>query len=140
MFDTREFGQNMQAKRKAANLTQQQLAEKVGLTRQAISKYETGESFPDISIVIRIAEVFGTSIDELVDPNGVTALLHPAARERFVQRLLDGDIGLDKLETALPYMGDMLHLLEAAIFEGALPRTVLAMIKNADSQDPNQGG
>ena len=128
MFDTRAFGQNMQAKRKDANLTQQGLAEKVGLTRQAISKYETGESFPDISIVIHLAQVFGTSIDELVDPDGVTALLYPAARERFLQRLLDGEIDLHQLEAALPYLEDMGQQLEAAVFEGALPHCVSDML------------
>jgi transcriptional regulator with XRE-family HTH domain len=85
MFDTRAFGQSMQAKRKDANLTQQALAEKVGLTRQAISKYETGESFPDISILILLAEIFEVSLDDLINagnPTKTEAILLQSDAER----------------------------------------------------------
>jgi len=128
MFDTRVFGSHMQLKRKNANMTQLELAEKLGVTRQAISKYETGESFPDISIVIKIAEIFNTSIDELVYPNGVTALLHPESREIFLQRLMAGEIDLHLLKSALPYMEDMSQQIEAAVFEGALSQDVLDLL------------
>jgi len=130
MFDARIFGKNMQTKRKSANMTQLELAEKIGLTRQAISKYETGESFPDISIVIRIAEIFDTSIDELVQPDGVMALLHPERKEIFLERLMNGEIDLLTLEAALPHLENMTQLLEAAVFEGALPQDVLEMMSN----------
>ena len=129
MFDTREFGTHMQTKRKNCNMTQQELAAKLGLTRQAVSKYETGESFPDISIVIKMAEIFGTSIDELVHPKGVTALLHPESKEQFLERLLAGEIDLRQLEAALPYIENMTQQIEAAVFEGALPEDVLRILK-----------
>lgn len=132
MFDTRVFGAHMQCKRKNANMTQLELAEKLGLTRQAISKYETGESFPDISIVIKIAEIFATSIDELVHPSGVTALLHTESKEKFLERLLAGEIDLQLLEAALPYIQDIYQQLEAAVFEGALPENVLEMINKTN--------
>ena len=66
MFNTKKFGTYISAKRKDMGLTQAELAEKVNLTRQSISKYETGECFPDISILIQLAEIFGITIDELV--------------------------------------------------------------------------
>ena len=130
MFDAKIFGSNMQNKRKNANMTQLKLAELIGVTRQAISKYETGESFPDISIVIKIAKIFKTSIDELVYPSGVTALLHPERKEIFLQQLIDGEIDLHTLETALPYLDSMTQYLDAAIFEGALSQDAVAVIKN----------
>ena len=66
MFNTKQFGAYISAKRKDIGLTQAELAEKVNLTRQSISKYETGECFPDISILIQLADIFGVTIDELV--------------------------------------------------------------------------
>ena len=66
MFNTKQFGVYISAKRKDIGLTQAELAEKLNLTRQSISKYETGECFPDISILIQLADIFGVTIDELV--------------------------------------------------------------------------
>ena len=66
MFDIKKFGEYIAAKRKAAGMKQSDLAEKVNLTRQSISKYETGECFPDILIVIKIADIFGITLDELI--------------------------------------------------------------------------
>ena len=66
MFDTKRFGVYISLKRKEAGMTQTDFAQQLSVTRQAVSTYETGECFPDISIVIRIAKVFGITIDELV--------------------------------------------------------------------------
>ena len=66
MFDTKKFGAYLAAKRKYMGMKQSELAKKVNLTRQSISKYETGESFPDISVIIQFAEIFGITIDELI--------------------------------------------------------------------------
>ncbi|HAN20970.1 MAG TPA: hypothetical protein DCP51_04745 [Clostridiales bacterium] len=48
-------------------MTQSELAEKLNLSRQAISKYEVGDSFPDISILILISNVFNIMLDELIN-------------------------------------------------------------------------
>ena len=66
MFNTKKFGAYITVKRKEAGMKQFELAEKVNITRQSISKYETGESFPDILILVKFAEIFGVTIDELV--------------------------------------------------------------------------
>ena len=66
MFDTKKFGAYIAAKRKDMGMKQSELAKKLNLTRQSISKYETGECFPDISIIIRLADIFKVSLDELI--------------------------------------------------------------------------
>lgn len=60
------FARNLTALRKAAGLTQEQLAEKLFVTRQAVSKWERDESRPDIETVVAIAELFSVSTDELL--------------------------------------------------------------------------
>ena len=52
--------------RKRVNLTQEQLAEKYDVSRQAVAKWENGESIPDIYKIIQIAELFNVSLDFLI--------------------------------------------------------------------------
>ena len=52
--------------RKESNLTQEDLAEKCEVSRQAVAKWESGESVPDIYKLIQIAKIFDISLDELV--------------------------------------------------------------------------
>ncbi len=66
MFDIRKFGASVARLRKAADLTQSELADRLDVTRQAVSRYERGEGFPDVSILVRLAEVLGTSLDALI--------------------------------------------------------------------------
>lgn len=62
-----EFGKKIKQLRAKAGLTQEQLAEKIGITAQSVSKWENSVVMPDIMLLPRIAEVFGVSIDELFD-------------------------------------------------------------------------
>ena len=52
--------------RKSVNLTQLQLAEKLGITDKAISKWERGISMPDTSIMLELCEILGISVNELL--------------------------------------------------------------------------
>lgn len=61
------FKDNLISLRKMNNLSQEQLAEKLGISRQTLSKYETGESIPDIEKCKLIADCFDVSLDELVN-------------------------------------------------------------------------
>lgn len=73
MFDTMKFGKALSTLRKRADMTQNEVADRLNLSRQAISKYERGESFPDISVLVMIAELFDVTLDELIsygDPTG----------------------------------------------------------------------
>ena len=67
MFDTMKFGKALSTLRKQADMTQNEVADRLNLSRQAISKYERGESFPDISILVMIAELFNVTLDELIN-------------------------------------------------------------------------
>ena len=60
------FADNLIELRKFNNYSQEELAEMMGVSRQTLSKYETGESFPDIEKCRIIADVLGVTIDDLV--------------------------------------------------------------------------
>ena len=62
-----DIGYKIKQLRYKASLTQEQLAEKLGLSAQAISKWENSVTMPDISLLPSLAETFGVSIDELFD-------------------------------------------------------------------------
>lgn len=53
--------------RKEKNLTQEQLAEKLGVSNRTVSRWETGTNMPDISLLLEIAELYGVTIPELID-------------------------------------------------------------------------
>ena len=60
------FKDNLISLRKLNHLSQEELAEKLGISRQTLSKYETGESVPDIEKCKAIADYFEVSLDDLV--------------------------------------------------------------------------
>lgn len=66
MFNTQKFGGYLSRLRKGADMTQSELADKLNLTRQAVSRYETGDSFPDVSILVLIADIFHVTLDDLI--------------------------------------------------------------------------
>ena len=63
------LGKRITVNRKRLGLTQDQLAEKLGITAQAVSKWENDLSCPDISILPRLADIFGITTDELLGRN-----------------------------------------------------------------------
>lgn len=84
MFDTQKFGGYLSRLRKNADMTQAEVADKLNVTRQAISRYEQGECFPDVSILVQIADIFRVTLDELIgagEPSrGESAILSSVAR------------------------------------------------------------
>lgn len=66
MFDTVKVGRIISQKRKEHNMTQMQLADALGISFQAVSNWERGNSMPDISKLPELAELFGCSIEELL--------------------------------------------------------------------------
>lgn len=65
-----KIGDNIRRLRRERGLTQETLAEFLGVTFQSVSKWERGESCPDISMLPAIATFFGVTTDELLDVNG----------------------------------------------------------------------
>ena len=65
-MDQLKIGKFIAECRKQKNLTQMQLAEKLGITDKAISKWERGISMPDSSIMLMLCDILGISVNELL--------------------------------------------------------------------------
>ncbi|MBP3760124.1 MAG: helix-turn-helix domain-containing protein [Ruminococcus sp.] len=88
------FSDNLVTLRKAKNMTQEELAEKLNVTRQTLSKWETGDSLPDIEKSRMIADIFDVSLDELVTHENINGkLLVPPAGKHFFGTVKVGEKG-----------------------------------------------
>ena len=64
-MDQIKIGRFIAACRKRANLTQLQLADRLGITDKAVSKWERGITMPDTSIMLELCDILGISVNEL---------------------------------------------------------------------------
>lgn len=75
------LGRRIMTNRKRLGLTQDRLAELLGVTAQAVSKWENDQSCPDITILPRLAEIFGISTDELLGRTAPVKAVVPEQQE-----------------------------------------------------------
>ena len=75
------LGQRLQQFRKRANLTQEEVATKLNISPQAVSKWENDVSAPDISLLGEIADMFGVTVDELLGRQPQTIYLPEGPRK-----------------------------------------------------------
>ncbi len=88
-----EFGEKVKAVRTKAGLTQEQFAQRLGVTRQAVSNWENGRNLPDIEVVIAMSRTFGVSLDELI-LGGEDMAQENDTREDMAEKLIrDGSEG-----------------------------------------------
>ena len=73
MFTQKDFGKRLKGFRKQRNLTQKDVVSKIGVSEQALSKWENGECLPDVYNLILLARVLSISVDCLLDTENETA-------------------------------------------------------------------
>lgn len=71
------IAKNLVALRTQAHLTQLQLAEMLNYSDKAVSKWERGEAIPDITVFMRLSEIYGVSLDDMVRGEAVEPLVQP---------------------------------------------------------------
>lgn len=86
---------NLQRLRKLHKLTQEQLSEQVGVSRQAIAKWECGESMPDLESCMKLAKVYDVTMDDLINFNESEAsgLVIPTKGKYFFGSVTVGERG-----------------------------------------------
>ena len=109
-MDQIKIGRFIAQKRKEQKMTQNQLAEKLGITDRAVSKWETGKSLPDASIMLELCDLLGITVNDLLCGEVVsmknynetaekTLLEMVEQKERADKRLLSSEIVLGMLAT-----------------------------------------
>lgn len=103
------LGKRIAALRKEKGMTQEELAEKLGVSPQAVSKWENGQSCPDISLLPRLAAIFGVTTDLLLTGEQETMppvqMLPPEKRKDIndmMLRILVESADGDKVRVNLP--------------------------------------
>ncbi len=104
------IGEKIVEARKANNLTQEQLAELMGVTRQSISRWEQNQAYPEMEKILRLSDILNVSCDYLLkenetrkngnavdkeNPSMVTRLLKGLVGKKVKIDLLDGDMDMD---------------------------------------------
>lgn len=79
------ISRNLKTLRKISKYTQEEVADKIGVSRQAVAKWENGETVPDINNCLALAELYGVTLDDLVNysnDEGKTGI-HPKGKHMF---------------------------------------------------------
>ncbi len=89
------FSDNLVQMRKILQMTQEDIAEKVGVTRQSVAKWEAGESVPDLDKCKQLADIFGVSLDDLAnyEPDENLGLAVPPKGKHIFGLVTVGDKG-----------------------------------------------
>lgn len=104
-----EIGQFILLKRKDLNLTQKQLAEKLNVSAQAISKWETGDTLPDTSLLLELADVLETTVDKILSGGKIVMKKHKKIR---IEDIVEGLDAISRLKT---YLGEKSTFYQGAI-------------------------
>lgn len=106
--------------RTAQNLSQGDLAECLDVSRQSVSKWETGQSVPDLEKIIRLADLFGVSVDELVRDGNCTETSKNEPQIIYIEKHTPGGLRppqiLGILFAALGFMLIVLAFMVEAAF------------------------
>ncbi|MBQ7669643.1 MAG: helix-turn-helix transcriptional regulator [Clostridia bacterium] len=108
-MDTLKIGQYIQRQRKAAGLAQSELAEKLNVSFQAVSKWENGDSLPDVGILLDLCDALDTTADKLLNGGAF------AVRERRLMSVSDVIEGFRCIENVGTLLGE-----DSTFFKGAV--------------------
>ena len=117
-MDQIKIGKFIAERRKKASLTQMQLAERLGITDRAVSKWETGKAMPDTAIMLELCDILGISVNELLSGEKI---IMENNNEKNEQLLLDMAKELEKKNKKIwSSMWAILIVSMTALFAGIL--------------------
>lgn len=98
------FSEKIFTLRKSRNLTQEQLAEQLNVSRQSISKWESGQATPELEKVVAMSQIFDVTIDYLLKPSEIDELsVKTEILEKQQQQLLNRENKRNKLIHCIMY-------------------------------------
>lgn len=95
-MDQGKIGRFIASCRKQKNLTQMQLAEKLGITDRAVSKWETGKAMPDSSVMLELCGILGISVNDLLSGEVVNVENYNAEMEKKLIEMVKEKENSDK--------------------------------------------
>jgi len=102
MFDMERVGRKISELRKEKNMTQMELANRLNISFQAVSNWERGNSMPDISKLPELAEILGTSIDELLGEK--SELIENIINDQTEEYLKSNSVSADEFLAIAPIL------------------------------------
>jgi len=120
-----KFGDNLRQIRKSKKMSQEQLAEKVNVTRQSVSKWENGESYPEMNNILELCKIFNCKLNDLVhtDMTDISSL-----DEEIVMNVVKFNEKKQKEVKALSNVISLIGKIGAIVLKVAIPFIILAMI------------
>lgn len=101
-FNMGQIGRKISALRKGQNMTQMELADRLGISFQAVSNWERGNTMPDISKLPELAEIFHVTTDELLGET--SGLVRSAAKGEMQQYMEQNPVSVDEFSQAVPLL------------------------------------
>ena len=120
-----KFGDNLRKIRKNKKMSQEQLAEKVNVTRQSVSKWENGESYPEMNNILELCKIFNCKINDLVhnDMSDITSL-----DEEIIMKAVKFNEKKQKEVKILSTIIEMIGKIGSIILKVAIPFIILTML------------
>ena len=120
-----KFGENLREIRKSKKMSQEQLAEKVNVTRQSVSKWETGESYPEMNNILELCKIFNCKLNDLVhkDMRDISSL-----DKEIIMNVVKLNDEKQKQVKALSNLISMIGNIGAIVLKVAIPFIILAML------------
>ena len=103
-MNLQQIGRKISALRKERDMTQNELAEKSGVSYQAVSSWERGLTMPDISKLPGISQVLGVSIDQLLDNSGEVELIKDVLNQNIAVYADEKELYMDELVEVAPVL------------------------------------
>ncbi len=126
MIDSIKVGNRINALRKENSLTQDELADKLMVTRQVISKWELGYSLPSIDLIIELSKLFNISIDDLLCLNDDEVeieennIFKGHNRKYIIDKIISNELKIDLINTFYQFSPLERIMVIKAIKEGKL--------------------
>lgn len=109
-MDAKKIGAFLKRLRKEKGITQEQLAEIMGVAGRTVSRWETGSNLPDLSILVQISEFYEVEIKEILNGERKGENILACAMAIVIQMIITGDLSLVAGETVVFLAGGLAYL------------------------------
>ena len=120
-----KFGENLKIIRKSKKMSQEELAEKLNVSRQSVSKWETGESYPEMNNILELCKIFNIKINDLIhtDMSDISSL-----DEEVIMNLVKFNEQKQKQVKSLSNVISLIGKIGSIVLKVCIPFIIIAML------------